>query len=410
MRDNRIVATLLELGHDVHPIPLYTPIHTDERDVCRAPIHYGGIGLYLSHKSRFFRALPDFVNRILDSPALLRLASGIAVKTDSKDVGDLTVATLQPESALHRRYFAALLRTLNSMKPDLIHLPNLMFVGLAGRLKAALGIPVVCTLAGEDFFLEQLPPPFNTQACDLIRKGAADVDGFIAPTHYYAAAMIERFGLEADRVHYVPLGIHCPDSSSAPDASGTFTIGYLARISPEKGLSDLADAFAMLCEAGRDCNLRAAGYLPPSERSYLKAIHGRLDDRGVGDRFAYLGEVDRDGKQEFLRSLHCLCVPTKYPEPKGLYVLEALAMGVPAVLPRQGSFPELAEATGGCLLYDPSKPDDLAAAIGTMMDDPDRRTQMGARGRKAVQESFNARVMAESVWTVFEKYLAHKSE
>jgi len=83
---------------------------------------------------------------------------------------------------------------------------------------------------------------------------------------------------------------------------------------------------------------------------------------------------------------------------------------VPAVLPRRGSFPELAEATGGCLLYDPSKPDDLAAAIGTMMDDPDRRTQMGARGRKAVQESFNARVMAESVWNVFEKYLAHKSE
>jgi len=93
MRDNRIAATLLELGFDIRPIPLYTPIHTDERDVCGAPIHYGGIGLYLSHKSRFFRALPDFVNRILDSPALLRLASGVAVKTDSKDVGDLTVST-----------------------------------------------------------------------------------------------------------------------------------------------------------------------------------------------------------------------------------------------------------------------------------------------------------------------------
>ena len=172
MRDNRIAATLLELGFDVQPIPLYTPIRTDESDVCVAPILYGGIGLYLSHKSRFFRALPNFVNRILDSPALLRLASGVAVKTDSRDVGDLTVATLQPESALHHRYFAALLRTLRRIEPDLIHLPNLMFVGLAGRLKNALGVPVVCTLAGEDVFLDQLSPPFNAQACDLIRQGA----------------------------------------------------------------------------------------------------------------------------------------------------------------------------------------------------------------------------------------------
>ncbi len=406
MRDNRVVATLLELGFDVHPIPLYTPIQTDEDDVCIAPIQYGGIGLYLSHKSRLFRALPRFVNRILDSPALLRLASGIAVKTDSRDVGDLTVATLQPQSSLHHKYFAALLRTLEKIDPELIHLPNLMFVGLAGRLKDALGIPVVCTLAGEDFFLDQLPRPFNTQACDLIRRGAVDVDGFIAPTQYYAAAMIERFGLEAERVHYVPMGIHCPKSSPAPKASGTFTIGYLARISPEKGLSDLVDAFVSLREAGRDCELRAAGYLPPSARSYLKDIRRRLNNSGVGDRFEYIGEIDRTGKQNFLRSLHCLSVPTKYPEPKGLYVLEALATGVPAVLPRRGSFPELAEATGGCLLYDPSEPDNLASAIGKLMDDPDRGADLGARGRQAVQESFNARVMAESVWTVFEKYLS----
>ncbi len=408
MRDNRVAATLLELGFDVRPIPLYTPIRTDERDVCGAPIHYGGIGLYLSHKSRFFRALPNFVNRILDSPALLRLASGVAVKTDSKDVGELTVETLRPESSIHHKYFAALLQAVKRIEPDLIHLPNLMFVGLAGRLKDALGIPVVCTLAGEDVFLDQLPHPFNTQAGDLIRRGANDVDGFIAPTRYYATAMIERFGLEAERVHYVPLGIHCPNSSAAPDASGTFTIGYLARISPEKGLLDLADAFATLRQAGRDCELRAAGYLPPGERSYLKDIRRRLNDNGVDDRFEYIGEVDRTGKQDFLRSLHCLSVPARFPEPKGLYVLEALAMGVPAVLPRRGSFPELAEATGGCLLYDPSGPDSLADAIGTLMDDPDRRAELGTRGREAVRKSFNARVMAESVWTVFERYLAHK--
>ena len=89
-------------------------------------------------------------------------------------------------------------------------------------------------------------------------------------------------------------------------------------------------------------------------------------------------------------------------------MLEALAMGVPAVLPRRGSFPELAEATGGCLLYDPSDSENLAAAIGALMDDPDRRLQLAEKGREGVQRSFNARVMAESVWTVFEKYLSRE--
>jgi glycosyltransferase involved in cell wall biosynthesis len=56
-------------------------------------------------------------------------------------------------------------------------------------------------------------------------------------------------------------------------------------------------------------------------------------------------------------------VPTSYREPKGLYVLEALANGVPVVQPKHGSFPELIEATGGGLLVNPEDPQDHARSL-----------------------------------------------
>lgn len=412
MRDNRLAATLLQRGLDVHPIPLYTPIQTDEPDVSVAPVHYGGIGLFLAHKSRYFRALPRFLQRLMDSTAMLRLASRFAIKTDAGDLGTLTVAILQRESVIHHRQLARLVEDLRQVQPGLIHLPNLLLAGLAAPLKSALNVPVLCTLAGEDVFLDALPEPYRRQACDLIRDLAADIDGFIAPTHYYASAMMERFGLEAGRLHHVPMGINIIDVEPAATRaarSEPFTIGYLARISPEKGLLDLAEAFIHLRGEGRDCQLRAAGYLAANDRPFLGTVRQRLAESGLVDDFRYAGVVDRAGKLEFLRGLDCLSVPTRYPEAKGLYVLEALMMGVPVVLPRRGSFPELVEATGGGLLYDPANTTNLASAIAELMDNPEQQAQLGRAGHQVVATSFNADVMADAAWAVFQKYAGRQA-
>src|SRR5437016_13208402 len=88
-----------------------------------------------------------------------------------------------------------------------------------------------------------------------------------------------------------------------------------------------------------------------------QVIQERLKESGLADDFYHVESPDHSSKVRFLQSLDVLSVPTTYREPKGLYVLEALANGVPVVQPRHGSFPELLERTGGGLLVNPNDPD-----------------------------------------------------
>ena len=99
-----------------------------------------------------------------------------------------------------------------------------------------------------------------------------------------------------------------------------------------------------------------------------------------------------------------------YPEAKGLFVLEAMAAGVPVVQPSHGSFPELIEATGGGLLFDSDRPDGLAQALASLMDDSERRNELAAAGRQAVREKFTDDVMADSTLSLYHRVLAEHDE
>jgi glycosyltransferase involved in cell wall biosynthesis len=133
-------------------------------------------------------------------------------------------------------------------------------------------------------------------------------------------------------------------------------------------------------------------------------LQKRVEQGGWADRLEYVGEPDHAGKIAFLRSLDVFSVPTTYREPKGLYVLEAWASGVPVVQPRHGSFPELIEATGGGHLVNPDDPADLAKGLRTLLEDPARREQLARQGQAAVIQRFQAEHMAEETLRVFGQY------
>ena len=118
-----------------------------------------------------------------------------------------------------------------------------------------------------------------------------------------------------------------------------------------------------------------------------------------------MGEVDRQGKVDFLADLDIFTLPTIYREPKGLPVLEALASGVPVVLPRHGGFPEIVEATSGGVLVEPEDPAALARSLAELVRDPERRRRLGRDGRIAVLGERGADHMARSVIEVYEKAL-----
>ncbi len=409
MRDNTLAAALRRQGRDITLIPVYSPIRTDEPNVSADRVFYGGINVYLQQKSAIFRFMPAFMQRFLDQPGLLRYAMKKAGAAPPDLVGPLTVSMLQGEVGAQRQELSKLIAALKELQPDVVHLPNAMFVGLAREIKRQLGVAVVCALTGEDIFLESLSQPYQSQTRELIRERGRDVDGYLCVTQHYANYAREQLGLDPHRTHIVPLGIRIEEDETRENSNATeykpFTIGYLARICRAKGLHLLCEAFALLHdEEDSDCRLVIAGYLGESDRDYFDSMQIYLAHRGLTPYVDYLGEVDRAHKLRMLRSIDVLSVPTVYREAKGLYVLEAMSQGVPVVQPRHGSFPELIEATGGGLLFEPNNARALARSLAELMDDPEKRRTLGQRGRDAVRKDFTDEIMAERAWQVFERY------
>ncbi len=123
-------------------------------------------------------------------------------------------------------------------------------------------------------------------------------------------------------------------------------------------------------------------------------------------RYQYLGSVDRAGKQAMLSQLDVFSVPAVYREPKGLYVLEALAAGAPVVLPNHGAFPELVAATGGGQLVPPDDPLALATALHQLLCTPAHRAQLSRTGQQSVLTQFHAQAMAQQTLEVLRQIIA----
>jgi glycosyltransferase involved in cell wall biosynthesis len=415
LHDNALAGALLRAGHDVTLIPTYTPLKTDGEDFSIDRVFFGALNVYLQQKMGTFRRTPAAFDRLLDNPGLIRRAARLGASTDPTELGDLTWSVLQGEEGFQAKELAHLVAWLrDDLKPDVVHLTNSMFAGFARTLKRELGVPVVCSLQGEDLFLDQLREPWRSRALDVLRERAQDVDVFLANSDWYAGAMAEVLQVDRGRLYVVPLGISLDGFDggvASRPADASFTIGYLARVCPEKGFHLLAEAFVTLAAdpalRGR-LRLRAAGWLGARDRHYFEEQVEKLHAAGLSGAFDYAGEVDRTGKIGFLRSLDVLSVPTTYREPKGLFALEAMAAGVPVVLPRHGSFPEMLAATGGGLLVEPGSVEDLAKNLGRLIADPELRAELGRQGSEAVHQRFADTIEAENVLAVYRHVLADR--
>lgn len=392
LRDNALAAELIARGHDVTLLPLYTPLLTDEANVSRSDVLFGGISVYLQQHTKFFRKTPRFIDRFIDSPGLIRFFADRSVSTDPKMLGDLTISMLEGANGVLRKEFDKLLDWVRSEpQPNLVSITNSMLIGLARPLDDALGRPVCCTLQGEDLFLEGLVEPYKSRALEMIRGHVRHVPRFIAVSEYYASFMAGYLQIPPDKLSVVPIGINTKDfDKRASRSDDIFRVGYLARIAPEKGLQLLADAYAIFRRRVGDAPVRleAAGYMAPAQQKYLDQVKRSLAKAGIGGDFSYRGVVDRSAKVEFLRQIDVLSVPATYDEPKGFFLLEAMACGVPVVQPRRGSFTEIVEKTGGGLLVKPDDPQSLADGLHALWRDHAQRQQLGRRGFDGVRAHY----------------------
>ncbi len=410
LRDNALAAEWLRQGHEVILTPLYTPTRTDEANVSQSRVFFGGISVYLEQHWALFRRTPVILDRLWDSGAALKLASRRSIPVDPHLLGELAVSVLRGEDGYQRKELFKLIEWLEQEAPfDVVNLHDSMLVSLARPIRRALGCPVCCTLQGEDLFLEGLPAPYRDQAKSLIRTNLEYVDAFVAVSDYYAKFMASYLGIPAGKMHVVPLGINLDGYGVRGETqSDVFTVGYFARIAPEKGLHVLCEAYRRARERSglKLSRLEAAGYLSPEHRGYLHGVEQQMKDWGLGEEFHYRGEMDREGKIRFLQGLDALSVPCTYDEPKGMFLLEAMACGVPVVQPRRGSFPEIIEKTAGGILVEPDDPDGLADAIVALWTDPARARELGQRGAAGVREHYTVTRMAQSALEVYDSVKA----
>jgi glycosyltransferase involved in cell wall biosynthesis len=411
LRDNALAAELTRQGHDVTLLPFYTPTLTDEENVSRQEqIFFGGISVYLEQHLSWFRNR-RLLDTFLDAPAVIKAFTSGSIAVDPQHLGAMTVSTLKGEAGHQRKEIDKLIEFVSAEPPpDIVNIPYALLICLAAPLKRALHRPVVVTLQGEDLFLEALPEPYKTEALDLVRAQVADVDLFIAVSAYYARFMRDYLRIPDAKMRVAPLGVNTNDLTVKPrrptpggQLPVPLTVGYFARVAPEKGLHNLADAYRVLrTEKGLPASqLLAAGYLAPEHKPYLAAIAARLAAAGLGGEFVYRGAVDRARKVEFFHDIDVLSVPSPYHEPKGLYLLEAMACGVPVVQPNHGAFPEIIDRTGGGVLARSESGADIAEAIFELWKDPARAEALGRHGAEGVRRHYTVKHMADGVLNAY---------
>ena len=413
LRDNALAAELLRRGHDVVLTPVYTPTRTDEKNVSGDHVFFGGISVFLEQHSALFRHTPRFLDRLWDSSWALKLATKRQIKVDAKSLGEMTVSMLRGERGFQAKEIQKLLEWLKREKRfDVINLPYSLLLGLAEPLKRELQTPICCTLQGDDLFLDGLGEPHRQQSMDMIRSLSAHVDAFLPVSSYYLDYMPSYLGVPASKMRVATLGINVEGFEPRQSRrDGPFTIGYFARIAPEKGLHVLVEAYVRLrgLPGAGNTRLLAAGYLPPEHQPYLDAARARLKQAGLDHEFEYRGEVDRAGKIAFLHELDVLSVPATYHEPKGMFLMEAMACGIPVVQPRVGAFPEIIEKTTGGLIVNADNPDDLADGILALQRDPALARSLGEAGAAGVREHYTLARMADQVEAVYRELAGVKA-
>lgn len=405
LRDNALVRALQERGHRVTMLPVYLPLTLDEPDQSAAyPVFFGGINVYLEQQWPAYRHAPGFLRHVLSSRSLLKLAAGHAAKTQPSEVGELTVSMLEGEKGRQLRELEEMVEWLRQHeKPEVIILSNALLIGMARGLKKALGSKIMVQLAGEDSFLDGLREPHRQRCWELVAERAAEVDYLVAPTHYFAGLMSRRLGLPLARIHVVPTGISLEGYHSAPDFTGAGNevpvLGFFTRMSREKGLHHLVHAFIRLRQKGTSPapRLKVGGSCSPNDEPLVQELKAELSKAGLADEVTWHPNLDREEKVAFLKSLTVFSVPALYGEAFGLYVVEAMAAGVPVVQPETASFPELLERTGGGMLCKAGDLDALAGKIEELMLNPGRAKALGQAGRNAVFEHLSAAAMAAGI-------------
>ena len=277
-------------------------------------------------------------------------------------------------------------RLVHDLRPDILHALHLTSYGFLSVLCDVR--PTLVSVWGTDVLEAPRLSPFHY----LITRYALRRADHITATGLRLAEAAARYAPAGKPVTVVPYGVDlrefrprtieaCPEPAEGDRSE--VVIGAVARLSKEKGLHYLLEAFAVVAGRHPQARLVLAGEGP--ERRRLERLAARL---GLGERVRFLGEVPHEQVPEVLQQLDVFAMPSTY-EGFGVAALEAEAMEVPVVASRIHGIPDVVADGETGLLVPPRDRQALAAALERLASDGDLRRRLGQAGRAFVAEHYS---------------------
>ncbi|MBN2596439.1 MAG: glycosyltransferase [Marinifilaceae bacterium] len=393
LRDDKFHLAMKKQGHEVTKIPMYLPLFSDEHDLNDIPVFYGAISIYLKQLYPVFRHAPAWLDRLLNSVPMLKLAASMAGSTNAKGLEEMTVSMLMGEEGKQKEELNRMVSWMAEyLTPDVIHLSNALLLGLAPKLKKEFPNAIlVCSLQDEDVWVDAMKDSFRDKIWALMSTKAEYLDAFIAVSDFYAGVSLEKMNIPKEKVFINHLGVDPDEYKFAKPESKARNIGYISRMCEGNGFDIIVDAFIELKKdtACQDVKLIVTGGSTGDDKPLLKQVRQKLKEERLLEQVEFHEDFNGEGRHKFFKKVKLISVPVRNGEAFGLYLLESMASGVPVVQPNLGAFAEIVNKSKGGIIYENNTAEELAVTFKKLLNNENKIQELSVTGRKAVEKEFN---------------------
>ncbi|MDQ2180458.1 glycosyltransferase family 4 protein [Marinifilum sp. D714] len=405
LRDDKFYLAMKKQGHQVTKLPMYLPLFSDEHDLNEIPVFYGAISIYLKQLYPIFQKAPAWVDKLLNSKPMLKLAASMAGSTSAKGLEEMTISMLMGEEGKQKEELHRMVSWMaEHLQPDVLHLSNALLLGLAPKLREVFpDAVIVCSLQDEDVWVDAMNDSFRKKIWKLMSEKAQAIDGFIAVSDFYAKVSLEKMDIPESKVFINHLGVEPNDYQVKAFEEKARNIGYISRMCEANGFDIMIDAFILLKQDKEfdDVQLILTGGSTGDDKDILKKTEKKLKNVKLWNDVEFHEDFDGSGRHDFFSKVQMISVPVRNGEAFGLYLLESMASGVPVVQPKLGAFPEIVDKSKGGIIYDNNSKEELCDALKSLLRDQDQLKQLSLDCRSGVENEFNIANQTQNLLNIY---------
>lgn len=220
-----------------------------------------------------------------------------------------------------------------------------------------------------------------------------DVDAFITPSEFLKTKLIEN-GFYETKINCIPT-FTASKTVVGESQVGTYGL-YFGRITEEKGVETVIKAYEMMPER----QIKIMGDDTTEEAVRLKKY---VEDHGMKN-VEFLGFRSGAELERVIKDARFTLIPSIWYDNLPNTALESFQYSKPVIASNIGSLPELVVDGFNGYLFDPYKPEELAAKI-KLFDDDELVKQMGANSRSRLEDRFAPKTHYDALMNIFEKVM-----